>query len=147
MFSVCWYPPLSPPLHHWLDSALTETIFHSLGKLLCKIIFVYYKLHRPTVILGVLSLAVVLLQSLCSFCTNNDMKREHWKLPTVIRNKQRSGTSPRHRAEGRVGKCSSVLSDVCRTIRTMFPVTLSHSYANVNHPKCSNSTVNYKLAG
>ena len=74
------------PLDTPLDSSLTEIIFHSLGKLLCKIIFVYYKLHGPTVILGVLSLTVVLLQSLCSFCTNNDMKRENWTLPTVIRN-------------------------------------------------------------
>ena len=93
-------PSPQPPL---ADSALTETIFHSLGKLLCKIIFVYYKLHRPTVILGVLSLTVVLLQSLCSFCTNNDMKREHWKLPTVIRNKQRARTPPCPGLEWRVG--------------------------------------------
>ena len=71
------------PLDTPLDSSLTEIIFHSLGKLLCKIIFVYYKLHRPTVILGVLSLTVVLLQSLCSFCTNNDMKRENWTLDTA----------------------------------------------------------------
>ena len=71
------------PLDTPLDSSLTEIIFHSLGKLLCKIIFVYYKLHGPTVILGVLSLTVVLLQSLCSFCTNNDMKRENWTLDTA----------------------------------------------------------------
>ena len=31
-------------------------------------------------------------------------------------------------------------------VRTMFPVTLSLSYANVNYPKSSNSTANYKLA-
>ena len=42
--------------------SLNNIIFHSLGKMLCKIIFVYYKLHGPTVILGVLSLTVVLLQ-------------------------------------------------------------------------------------
>ena len=76
-------PPHRPVI---VGAALNKIIFHSLGKLLCKIIFVYYKLHGPTVILGVLSLTVVLLQSLCSFCTNNDMKRENWTLPTVIRN-------------------------------------------------------------
>ena len=49
---------------------LLKIIFHVLGKMLCKIILGYYKLHRPAAILGGLVLTVLLLPSLVSYQTN-----------------------------------------------------------------------------